>query len=96
MREDGVESGAGVTTAKNESLPAQAASAGRRKSIGATTLIRLEIKYEDIEMVTANIGRGAFGDVHKAKWNGVDVAIKQVSERANERKCYTWLHPLLN
>ena len=51
----------------------------RRGSVGTVAIARLRIKYEDIKMVKANIGRGAFGDVHKATWNGVEVAIKQLA-----------------
>jgi len=57
---------------------------GRRNSIGTTTLARLEIKHEQIKMVKSNIGRGAFGDVHRAKWNGVEVAIKQLTSIEKE------------
>jgi len=56
----------------------------RRKSSASNTLSRLEIKNEQLKMKVRNIGRGAFGDVHKASWNGVDVAIKQLTKIDDE------------
>nr|QKE45458.1 TAK1 [Trachinotus ovatus] len=45
-----------------------------------------EINYEDIE-VEEVVGRGAFGVVCKAKWEGKDVAIKTI-ESESERKAF--------
>ena len=59
-------------------------NAQRRKSVTTTTLQKLEIKSGDINITKRGIGRGAFGDVHLAKWNGVDVAIKQLSSISQE------------
>jgi len=58
---------------------------GRRQSITATTLQKLEIREKHIEITKWGIGRGAFGDVHLAKWNGVDVAVKQLTQISEER-----------
>ena len=52
----------------------------RRASISSANAIQqLRIKQDDVEIVENNIGRGAFGDVHKAKYNGIFVAIKTVT-----------------
>jgi len=52
----------------------------RRGSISSANAIQqLRIKQENVEIVQNNIGRGAFGDVHKAKYNGLFVAVKTVT-----------------
>jgi len=56
----------------------------RRKSISAVTLSKLKIEPEDLVIVSNNIGRGALGDVHLAKWNNVMVAIKQLAKIEEE------------
>jgi len=80
MKEGGVEISIKETTTTTTPTPVIA----RRKSIATTTLARLEIKHEQIKMVKSNIGRGAFGDVHRATWNGVEVAMKQLTKIDDE------------
>jgi len=48
-------------------------------SHSSSDIARLEIKYKQIKIIKRNIGRGAVGDVHKAKWNQIDVAVKQLT-----------------
>jgi len=58
----------------------------RRGSISSANAIQqLQIKHENIELVENNIGRGAYGDVHKAKYNGIYVAIKTITAIDRER-----------
>tara|TARA_B110000305_G_C19391118_1_gene614928 strand:+ start:215 stop:727 length:513 start_codon:yes stop_codon:yes gene_type:complete len=53
---------------------------GRRGSISSVSALQqLQIKKEHIAIVEGNIGRGAFGDVHKGKYNGVFVAVKTIA-----------------
>ena len=53
---------------------------GRRGSISsANALQQLHINPERITIVKQNIGRGAYGDVHQASFNGVHVAVKQLN-----------------
>jgi len=65
---------------KSSSSGVEVADRSRRQSISSSTLARLEIRAEQIKITKNQIGRGAFGDVHKAEWNGVDVAIKQLTK----------------
>ena len=52
----------------------------RRGSISnANAIQQLQIRKENVEIVQNNIGRGAFGDVHKAKYNGLFVAVKTIT-----------------
>ena len=58
----------------------------RRSSISsANALQQLFIARERIEILENSIGRGAFGEVHKGRYNGIFVAIKQLSKIDAER-----------
>jgi len=59
----------------------QASKQTRRGSISSANAIQqLRIKQDAVEIVQNNIGRGAYGDVHKAKYNGMFVAIKNITK----------------
>ncbi|GMI55662.1 hypothetical protein ScalyP_jg9087, partial [Parmales sp. scaly parma] len=59
----------------------------RRSSISsANALQQLFIARERIEILENSIGRGAFGEVHKGRYNGIFVAIKQLSKISSESK----------
>ena len=58
---------------------AQARGRQRRMSISGDSLRQLKLDPKKIEIIQSNVGRGTFGDVHKAMWNGVTVAIKQLA-----------------